>query len=59
VVTPEYLESLKYTDLISFRLFVIEWKTLREQAHRAGKEPRMVIDFEKHGTRLVITEEPK
>lgn len=59
VVTPEYLESLKYTDHFTYRLDVREWWTHREQALQAGKEPRMVIDFVgATGTRLVVYEEP-
>lgn len=57
VATPDYLEQLKFTDAASFTVKVAEWLGLRADALRAGREPRMVVDFEAHGVRLVIVEE--
>lgn len=55
VVSPDYMEQLKYTDQKSFALKQAEWLRLKADAQRAGKVPRMVIDFP--GTKLIITEE--
>jgi hypothetical protein len=57
VRTPDYLEQLKYTDAVSFSIKVKEWLNLRRDALNTGRAPRMVIDFEKHGVRLIIIEE--
>lgn len=56
VVGAEHLESLKFTDGGAFSLSVRDWQALRADADRAGREPRMVIDFERAAVRLVITE---
>jgi hypothetical protein len=51
------LEQLKFTDKDSFTIKVDEWKKIRDDALRFGREPRMVIDFEQHGIRMIIEEE--
>ena len=58
VVAPDHVESLKYTDKDSFSIKVDDWEQLRADALRVGREPRMVVDFEKRKLRLVIVEEP-
>ena len=55
--SDEFLEQIKYTDLKSASISISVWKRLKADANRAGLEPRYVIDFEKEGIRLVITEE--
>lgn len=63
VITPldtderGYVESIKYTDSDGFRIDAREWAKLRADALRSGREPRLVIDFTKRQTRLVIIEE--
>lgn len=55
--TDEHMEQIKYTDRASYSLKMSEWEAIREDALRFGREPRLLIDFEKHGIRLLITEE--
>jgi hypothetical protein len=57
VRSDEYMEQLKFTDSASYRLTVKEWLQLSADSDRFGRSPRMVIDFEKHNLRLVITQE--
>lgn len=63
VVTPldneeeGFSESIKYTDSDGYRITINEWLQLRSDAHDAGREPRLVIDFTRRKLRLVITEE--
>lgn len=51
------LVQLKYTDAKGFRITVAEWKRLRANARRVGRSPKLVIDFESEGIRLVVREE--
>lgn len=58
VKAREVLEELKFTDAASYPMDVRDWATLRRDAHNMGREPRLVIDFKRHGVRLVVVEEP-
>lgn len=58
VVTPDYLEQLKFTDKESYRILLVEWKASQADAHRMGREGKWVIDFPQQRIRLVVTEEP-
>lgn len=53
----EFLEQIKFTDSKGFRITVEEWQRLRGHAERDGRSPRLVIDFERFGIRLIVTEE--
>lgn len=55
--SDEFLEQVKYTDSRSSTITTTLWRRLREDANRAGLEPRYVMDFVKEGIRLVVTEE--
>lgn len=57
VRNAEYMEQLKFTDKASYRLTVEEWLELRADSDRFGRLPRMVIDFEEHNLRLIVTQE--
>lgn len=59
VRSDEYMEQLKFTDQDGYRLTAKEWLGLAHDASTFGRTPRMVIDFEKYGIRLVITQEEK
>lgn len=58
VKTPDYLEQLKFTDKKSFSLKLSEWKRIRDNAIKAGREPRMVVEFSGEQVTLIITEQP-
>ena len=51
-----FLTQLKFTDKDSFALKASEWKQIREDALRDGREPKLVIEFSKHGITLAISE---
>lgn len=55
VSTPDVLEELKYTDAASFSLKAKDLKAIQRKAVLQGKEPRMVIDFENHHLRVIVT----
>lgn len=57
VRNEEYLEQHKFTDADSFRLSVKDWLSGEDDASRFGRLHRIVIDFDKHGVRLVVTRE--
>lgn len=57
VKEDDYLTQLKFTDKQSFSIKVAEWKKIRKDAREAGRDPKLVIDFEKEGIRLIVTEE--
>ncbi len=57
VRSDEYMEQLKFTDADGYRLTAKEWLRLSHNASTFGRTPRMVVDFEKYGIRLVITQE--
>lgn len=59
IKTDEYLEECKYTDGNKFALDAVYWDGLRTTAMNNGRLPRMVIDFEAFGIRLVVTEEDR
>lgn len=54
VVTPEFLDELKFTDAKSFRLDAGYFRRLRRSARRMGREPRLIIEFP--NLKLVVTE---
>jgi hypothetical protein len=56
VRTPTHLDQLKFTDAASFRIDIREWQRTRADALRDGREPRLVISFERYGISLVVTE---
>lgn len=49
-----HMEQIKFTDQKSYSLTAKELRQLLEDALRAGKDPRMVIDFQKYGIRAII-----
>lgn len=57
VRSNEYMEQLKFTDKGSYRLTAKEWLGLRADSDRFGRSPRMVIDFQEHNLRLIVTQE--
>lgn len=52
--TSDFLESIKYTDQERFTLKLDELMELRADALDTGREPRMIIDFNRAGVRLII-----
>lgn len=56
VKSDNYLIQIKYTDSTAFRLKVLEWHKIRQDAIRFGKEPVMVVEFPIYKTKLVIRE---
>ena len=52
-----YLDQHKFTDSGSFRITAKEWRKIRANARRAGREPRLIIEFPEHGIKLTVTED--
>lgn len=47
----------KYTDAKSFTIDIERlWIPLVRKAERAGRDPVLVINFDQHGRRLIVTE---
>lgn len=40
----DFLEQLKYTDAQQYTIKAKEWESLKKDALREGKEPRMVVE---------------
>lgn len=55
VVNEEYLDELKFTDQKGFTVRQDYWEALKASALRAGREPRIIIEFP-GGTVLAVTE---
>ncbi len=55
VRNEDALESLKFTDSKQFILKASDIVQLQEDALRAGRDARMVVDFSRHSIRAVIT----
>lgn len=53
--TDEELEQIKYTDKKSFTVKVAECEGIYRDALNAGRDPQMVVDFEQHNIRVVMT----
>lgn len=51
-----FLTQLKFTDKDSFTIKASEWKAIRNDALRDGREPRLVIEFSKHGFTVAVSE---
>jgi hypothetical protein len=56
VQEADSLTQLKFTDKDSFTINVKEWKGIRADALRDGREGKIVIEFSKHGIRLAVSE---
>lgn len=54
VISADYVEQIKYTDAASFILKIAELQGLLSDGYRAGKSPRMVVDFSAYGIRAII-----
>lgn len=54
VRNQEFLEQLKYTDANQYTIKAKEWESLKKDALKEGREPRMVV--ETPFGRLIITE---
>lgn len=52
-----FLDQLKSYATGRYRLDANEWIKFRRNAHKDGREPRLIVEFPEHGVRLVITEE--
>lgn len=52
-----FLDQLKSYATGRYTLTAKEWTKLRRNAHKDGREPRLIIEFPEHGVRLVVTEE--
>lgn len=53
VITATHLEQLKYTDHAVAVIKASELNKLDADATNAGKLPRLVVEFKRHGIRLV------
>lgn len=57
VKSDTHLIQHKYTDAKSFTINVErDWLPLVADAVRAGRDPALVINFDSHGKRIVVTE---
>lgn len=55
-----FLDQHKYTDKLQFPIKRAEWDRLRRNALRAGRDPRLVIEFqdgERTVLKLLVTED--
>lgn len=52
-----YLDQLKSFATGRYTLSAKEWIKLRRNAHKDGREPRLIIEFPEQGVRLVVTED--
>lgn len=54
--TATHLDQIKFTRSGSFRISLGEWERIKSDALRAGRDPRLVIEFKPSGTTLIVTE---
>ena len=59
VRTADELEQIKFTDKKRFVLDADEMEKVYQDALRAGREPTMIVDFERHKKRAIITIEER
>lgn len=52
--TTDDLEQIKFTDKKRFVLDVDEMEQVYQDALRAGRDPQMIVDFERHKKRAII-----
>lgn len=52
--TDETMEQIKFTDKKSFVLKVDELDQVYHDCLRAGRDPQMIVDFERHKKRAII-----
>lgn len=53
VVTDGVMESVKYTDKDQFVIRIIDVLSVEADSLRHGRDPRMVVEFSKHGKRII------
>jgi hypothetical protein len=52
--TEHELEQIKFTDKKRFVLSVDELEKVYQDALKAGRDPQMIVDFERHHKRAII-----
>lgn len=52
--TDHELEQIKFTSKKSFALNVDEMEQVYQDALRSGRDPQMIVDFERHKKRAII-----
>lgn len=57
VRTEDDLEALKYTDALSYRLDVRDWRVIEADARSQGREPVLIIRFAEHNLTLRVERE--